>query len=145
MIYGAGHFWRNTLSIPGIPSGSTLGPLIDKQFPGRLYTVVPIPGGIYPDTPKLESLIQGPKRPVLLSFKGTVFGALDANEFIGSQLHLPFRLFPDGLGIGDVADACVYHGETADTTVNPDPSVEADRAYGAEKDRRGRLRQHPQR
>ncbi len=57
VIFGAGHFWRNTSSVPGIPAGSTLGPLIDKAFPGRLYTVVPIPGGIYPDTLKLEALV----------------------------------------------------------------------------------------
>ena len=61
-------------------------------------------------------------------------GELDANEFLGRDI--PIRLFPEGLGIGGAADACVYSGKRPDTVMRPDRSVENDPAYQAELARR---------
>jgi hypothetical protein len=129
--------WWNARGGP-IPADSTLVPLLDKSFPGRVYTVLPIAGATYRDTAELERLIQGAKLPVLLPTKGTPFGALDPNEFIGEPLRLVFQLFPHGVTLAEVTDACVYRGQASDTTVNPDPAVEADKIYAAEKECRCR-------
>jgi hypothetical protein len=77
---------------------------MDGSEPGSLFTVIRL-GGIYPDTPRLEAEI--PKsRPAFLVLRGTPAADLDANEFIGRGV--PVKLFSTGLGIGHVADACVY-------------------------------------
>jgi hypothetical protein len=144
LIYGAWHFWRNARGGP-IPADSTLVPLLDRKYPGRICAVLPIAGGVYPDTKKLEDLLPTTERPVLLLLKGTPFGALDPNEFIGEPLHLPFRLFPPGVTLAEVADACVYRGQTPDTTASANPAVEADPAYAAEIARRRSLIAPPKR
>jgi hypothetical protein len=135
LVYGAGHIWRNARGGP-IPADSTLVPLLDHTYPGRIYSVLPIAGGVYPDTEKLERSIEGKRIPVLLPLKTTPVGALDPNEFIAAPFHLPFRLFPPGVTLAEVADACVYRGQSPDTTVNPGPDVEFDKIYAAEKARR---------
>jgi len=144
VIYGAGHVWRNARGGP-IPADSTLVPLLDRKYPGRICAVLPIAGGVYPDTQKVEDLLRTTERPVLLPLKGTPFGALDPNEFIGERLHLPFRLFPPGAQLAEVADACVYRGQTPDTTGSANPAVEADPAYAAEIARRRSLIAPPKR
>ena len=136
VIYGAGQIWRKNQLV----KEPNLAALMDRDFPGRLYTVVRI-GGIFPETEKLEGLIKISARPVLLPLKGTAFGALDANQFIGRDV--PVRLFPEGLGMGEVADACVYSGRSPDRTIGPDRSGDADPDYVAEKERRRRLMPRP--
>ena len=143
VIYGAGHVWRSARGGP-IPADSTFVPLLDRKYPGRICAVLPIAGGVYPDTRKLEDLLATTERPVLLPLKGTPFGALDPNEFIGEPLHLPFRLFPPGVTLAEVADACVYRGQTPDTTGSAN-SDEADPAYAAEIARRRSLIAPPKR
>jgi hypothetical protein len=146
LIYGAGHFWRKTQFMRAgvvVPTPPNLAALMDKDFPGRLYVVTPIAGGVYRETAKLEALIQNVGRPVLLPLKRTIFGSLEANEFLAGPLHIPFPLFPVGLGIGEVADACVYRGQIADKRVAPDPSIAADTVYAAEIDRRRGLAPRP--
>jgi len=132
VIYGAGHIWRKNQLV----KEPNLAALMDKDFPGRLYTVIRI-GGIFSETEKLEGLIKISTRPVLLPLKGTAFGALDANRFIGRDV--PVRLFPEGIGMGEVADACIYSGRSPDRAIGPDPSADADPDYVAEKERRRRL------
>ena len=113
LVYGAGHFWRKNAMIPA----PNLATLLDQSNPGSLFTVVRL-GGVYPDTPRLESVM--PKsRPAFLVLNGTPTEDLDANEFIGRGI--PVKLFPAGLGIGHVADACVYSGQQKDTTITPYP------------------------
>ncbi len=149
LVFGMGHFTRNQqMKTPSgfVPLIPTIGWLIDKDFPGRLYVVTPSRGGVYPDTSKLESLIGASALPVLLRLKGTAFGALNPNEFIPAHPSIllgapepPFHPFPDGIGMADVADALIYRGRTVDALVLPDPSYAADTAYATELRRRRRL------
>jgi hypothetical protein len=125
LVYGAGHLWRNNALNPA----PNLASLLDRSNPGSLFTVVRL-GGIYPDTPRLESVM--PKsRPAFLVLKGTPAATLDANEFIGRGI--PVKLFAAGLGIGQVADACVYSGQREDMPIAP---YAPDPAYEKEKQRR---------
>lgn len=126
-----------------VPWTETIGARLDRDYPGRLYVIVPVRGGEYPDSAKLEALIGTPPSPVLLRLHGTAFGALDANEFLpanpaallGSPAP-PFRTYRDGTTLSDAADAIIYRGKVADSVVRPDPSDAADTAYAAELKRR---------
>ena len=134
LVYGAGHLWRNNALNPA----PNLASLIDRSNPGSLFTVIRL-GGTYPDTPRLESLI--PKsRPAFAALKGTPAADLDANEFVGRGL--PVKLFAVGLGIGKVADACVYSGQLPDTPITPNSP---DPAYEKEKERRRGFMPRPRR
>jgi hypothetical protein len=134
LIYGAGHFWRNNALIPT----PNLATLLDGSNPGSLLTVIRL-GGIYPDTTRLEA--EMPKsRPAFLVVRGTPAADLDANEFIGRGV--PVKLFPAGLGIGHVADACVYSGQQEDTAIAPYPP---DPIYEKEKQRRRAFMPQPRR
>jgi hypothetical protein len=125
LLYGAGHFWRNVVLIPT----PNLATLLDGSNPGSLFTVIRL-GGIYPHTTRLEA--EMPKsRPAFLVLRRTPAADLDANEFIGRGV--PVKLFPAGLGIGQVADACVYSGQKEDTAIAPSPP---DPIYEKEKQRR---------
>ena len=138
VIYGAGHIWRKNQLV----KTPNLAGLLDKEFPGRLYTVLRI-GGLYPETEKLEALIKTSMRPVLLPLKGTAFGTLGANQFIGRDV--PVRLFQESLGVGEVVDAFVYSGRAQDRMIGPDTGAGADPDYVAEKERRRRLMPGPRR
>jgi hypothetical protein len=87
-------------------------------------------GGTYPNTPRLESVM--PKsRPAFLVLRGASAEDLDANEFIGRGI--PVKLFAAGLGIGQVADACVYGGRQEDTPIAP---YAPDSVHEKERERR---------
>jgi len=134
LIYGAGHLWRNNTLIPT----PNLATLLDRSNPGSLFTVVRL-GGAYPDTPRLESVL--PKsRPAFLVLEGTPAADLNANEFIGRGV--PVKLFAADLGIGQVADACIYTGRQEDTMIAPYPP---DPAYEKEKERRRAFMPQPRR
>jgi hypothetical protein len=134
LIYGAGHFWRNNVLIPT----PNLATLLDRSNPGSLFTVTRL-GGIYRNTPQLEDVM--PKsRPAFLALQGTPAAALDANEFIGRGV--PVKLFPVGLGIGHVANACVYSGQKEDTAIAPYPP---DPVFEKEKQRRRAFMPQPRR
>lgn len=135
LVFGAGHIWRkNALNpTPNIAS------ILDTDYPGKLFTVIRL-SGLYPDTAKLESLISKPNRPVLTELKGTPVGKLDANEFVATGL--PVKLFPEALGIAEVADACIYTGKTPDTRISLNTKPE-DPSWRAEKERRRELRPAP--
>ena len=73
---------------------------------------------------------------------------MDANEFLWPEVPVEHNgqrlpLFPQGLGLAEVVDACLFHGETAGTIVAPVSSIDGDKTYAAEKDRRKRLFPHP--
>ncbi|HEY3439157.1 MAG TPA: hypothetical protein VGK29_00315 [Paludibaculum sp.] len=138
VIFGAGHIWRNAAGGP-IPAGSTLVPLLDRQYRGRIYTVLPIRGGSYPNSGRLESAPTSAQRPILLILKGSPIGALDPNEFVSGPFNLPFRMFPSGITMDDVADACVYRGTAPDLPVNAAPAAAENPAYDREKARRKQL------
>jgi hypothetical protein len=138
IVYGAGHVWRKNALNPA-PNIATI---LDRDDPGKLFTVIRL-GGLYPDTARLESLISKPERPLLIRLKGTPIGELDANEFIGRDV--PVKLFPERLGIAEVADACVYSGKTPDTSVRSRESREQDAAWEAERERRRALMPRPRR
>ncbi|PYX85257.1 MAG: hypothetical protein DMG70_04315 [Acidobacteria bacterium] len=118
-----------------IPTAN-LATILDRDYPERLFTVVRL-SGRYPDTDKLEKLISTSDRPAFLELKGRPIGALDANEFIGRDI--PVTLFPQGLGMGEVVDACLYSGRAPDTTIRPQTPTESDPAWDAERNRRRAL------
>ena len=134
LLYGAGHLWRGA-SMQRVPN---LAGLLDRVYPGRLFTVVRL-GGSYPNTSRLEKLLPG-SRPAFLAFQGTEAAELDANEFLGRGV--PIRLFAAGVGIGRAADGCVYSGERADTVIALYP---ADPVYEKEKARRRGYMPQPRR
>jgi hypothetical protein len=138
VVYGAGHIWRGNefVKTPNLVS------LLDGNFPGRIYAVFRV-GGVYPETDKLESLIDNPARPIFLPLKGTAIGALDANDFIGRDI--PVRLFPAHLQLAQVADALVYSGRNADSMIKEGGSGQGDPTFAQELARRKRLMPAPRR
>jgi hypothetical protein len=132
LLYGAGHIWRKIATTPT----PNLATILDMDYPEQLFTVIRL-SGRYPDTEKLEALISTSDRPIFLKAKGTPVGALDANEFIGRDI--PVKLFPPGLGIGEVVDACVYSGTAPDENVTPHTPTKSDPAWDAEQNRRRAL------
>jgi hypothetical protein len=125
------------------PWSDTIGARIDHDYPGRLYVIAPVRSGEYPDTGKLEKLAGMPTSPVLLRLHGTVFGTLDANEFITANSAVlmgapapPFHFYREGTTMAEVADAVVYRGKAADVVARPDPAYAVDTAYAAELKRR---------
>ena len=132
LLYGAGHIWRKIATMPT----PNLATILDKDYPELLFTVIGL-SGRYPDTEKLETLISTSDRPIFLRAIGTPIGALDANEFIGRDI--PVKLFPQGIGIGEVVDACLYSGTTPDENVTPRTPTESDPAWEAELKRRRAL------
>lgn len=117
IVYGAGHIYRNMID----SAPRNLVSLLDRELPGRVYTVIRILGGR--------------KNPMLLSLRGTALGERDANEVISRDL--PSRWFAEGLKIEKVADAAIYRA--TDTIMNPPASIRTDTAYTAEKARRMKL------
>jgi hypothetical protein len=82
VIYGAGHIWREA-PMPNLIT------LLDRQYPGRTYTVVSLKGG---------------EPTALLRLRTNNAGDLDANAM------LPFPLFAPSTKLRDIADAAVYNG-----------------------------------
>jgi len=125
------------------PWTDTIGARLDQDFPGRLYVIAPLRSGEFPDSAKLEELIGTPASPVMLRLHGTVFGSLDANEFLpanaGALLGSPpprVHSYRDGTTLAEAADALIYRGKVADPIARPAPSYAADTAYAAVLKRR---------
>jgi len=146
LVFAGSWFTRNMQHMTAsgvVPWTDTIGGRLDRDFPGRLYVIAPIRSGVYPESEKLEESIGKPTSPVLLRLHGTVFGSLDANEFLpanaGALLGSPPARVPtyrDGTTLAEVADAVIYRGKVADAVARPDPSYAADTAYAAELKRR---------
>jgi hypothetical protein len=154
LIYGDGHFSHQPLQVGAgvlvpISLHPTLASLLDESFPGRLYSIVAF-GGPSPESMTLEHLIQAAARPVLLPLKGTAAGALNANDFLWPLVPVErngqrLPIFPKGLALSEAVDAFLYYGETDGKLVGPDPEIDADKIYAAEKDRRRGLFPRPKR
>jgi hypothetical protein len=144
LIFANAWFTRNQQrkTPEGFAPRETIGSVLDKDFPDRLFVITPVRGGVDADTRNIEKLIGTRELPVLLRLKGSVFGALDANQFVPDPGLLlgapptPFRRYRDGATMAEVADACIYSGHAADVLVRPDPSYANDAAYQAELKRR---------
>ena len=149
LVFADSWFTRNKqhMTAKGLaPWTDTIGARLDQDFPGRLYVIAPLRSGEFPDSAKLEGLIGTSASPVLLRLHGTVFGSLDANEFLpanaGALLGSPpprVQTYRDGTTLAEVADAVIYRGKAADAVARPDPSYAGDAAYQAELKRRAAL------
>lgn len=138
ILYGAGHIWRNITLLPT----PNLATLLDKKHSGKLFTVVRLSGS-YPDSEKLERMLSSSERPVLVDLQSGPVSKLDANAFLGRDV--PVELFPEGLGMGKVADACIYTGQQPDAVVPVPAMPDRDPAWMAELERRRALMPRPRR
>jgi len=130
MIYGAAHFYRalpqDYLASMGGDAG--IANMLEKDDPGRILSVIRIgwldrphsvAADVAPDFRKFDRAIQSSTRPVLLSLERAPFRGLSAEEFLGRTVT---TCRPPGacrsafkgstLTLGQLADACVYFGET---------------------------------
>jgi hypothetical protein len=132
LIYGSAHFY-----LAGPPDyfasmGGDIGLArrLDLDYPGRTFVVIPI-GGLRrppalkadsdPDYQKFDRTLQSQMRPVLVSLQRLPFRDFKAEEFLGRTLitcrgaggcRSVFKGSP--LTLGQMADACVYVGGSAD-------------------------------
>jgi hypothetical protein len=130
VIYGAAHFYRAAPADYLASMGQDVGlaRMLDADYRGRTFVVIPLggpadrlPPGIAmrdPDYAQFDRAITTPMRPVLVPLKRSPFRELKAEEFLGAKL-LTCRggcrsVFKDSpLTLGEIADACVYFGNSA--------------------------------
>jgi hypothetical protein len=133
VIYGAAHFYRTApreyLSTMGEDIG--IARMLEIDYPGRTFVVIPVGGrpdlppgvsvGIDADYQKFDRALKTQVRPVLMPLQRLPFRDFRAEEFLGRTL-LTCR-GPGGcvsvfkgstLTLGQMADACVYVGDSAD-------------------------------
>ena len=139
VIYGFAHFVRSTGD-----AGNSLGigegivRLLEVDYPGRTLAVIPVGGRIdlppgaslpvSPDYKKFDRALQTPVRPVLVPLQRLPFRDFTAEEFMGNTI---FNCRGPGgcvsifkgstLALGQMADACVYVGGTADVDTKAKP------------------------
>jgi len=133
VIYGAGHFYRNWPSDILATMGQDIGiaTLLERDYPGRTLAVLPVggplnlpPGAavpIDPDYRKFDRALKTKVRPVLVPLHRLPFRDFTAEEFLGGGI---FNCRGPGgcvsaftgstLTLGQMADACIYVGGTAD-------------------------------
>ena len=140
VIYGSAHFY-----LAGPPDYVTsmggqvsFAQRLEAEYPGRMLTVIPIgalarpsavkAADVEPDYQKFDRSLKTPIRPVLVSLQRSPFKDFTAEEFLGRTLTTCRG--PEGcrsvfkgstLTLGQMADACVYVGATAniDTKTKP--------------------------
>jgi hypothetical protein len=136
VIYGAAHFWRTMdasyLSSMGEDIGITR--MLDMAYPGRTFAVIPMGGresvppgvtdAVTPDYRKFDRALVTPVRPVLISLQRVPFRDFAVEEFLGRTIF-SCRGGPcvsafkgSTLRLGQMADACVYYGASADSDPN---------------------------
>lgn len=115
VVFGAGRLWRHT-------HDSTLVSFLDREFPGRVFTVLRMPVG-------------AGRSAAFVPLRGTPAGGLDANAHIARGMPMP--VFPAGTRLEEVADAIVFSGsrQSSQAARPPDPE------WAAEIERRLKLRQ----
>jgi hypothetical protein len=86
-------------------------------------------GGPSPEYEKFERALKTPVRPVLVSFERLPFRDFTAEEFMGNTLlkrladgRVVSVFQASGLTLGQLADACVYSGNAADTDTRIRPN-----------------------
>jgi hypothetical protein len=137
VIYGAAHFYRTAPASFG--TSAELARTLEKAHPGRIYTVIPIGGELdppprgvslrNPDYRKFESALKTQIRPVLIPLQRPPFRDFTAEEFLGGSIFS--CVGPGGcrsafagslLTLGQMADACIYVGGTADVGTKAKPA-----------------------
>jgi len=140
VIYGAAHFYRTMdkdyLAMMGADTGIVR--MLEADYPGRTLAVIPVGGRIdlppgaslpvSPDYKKFDRALQTPVRPVLVPLQRLPFRDFTAEEFMGNTI---FNCRGPGgcvsifkgstLTLGQMADACVYVGGTADVDTKAKP------------------------
>ena len=140
VIYGAAHFYRTMdkdyLAMMGADTGIVR--MLEVDYPGRTLAVIPVGGRIdlppgaslpvSPDYKKFDRALKTPVRPVLVPLQRLPFRDFTAEEFMGNTI---FNCRGPGgcvsifkgstLTLGQMADACVYVGGTADVDTKAKP------------------------
>jgi len=140
VIYGAAHFYRTMdkdyLAMMGADIGIVR--MLEVDYPGRTLAVIPVGGRIdlppgaslpvSPDYKKFDRALKTPVRPVLVLLQRLPFRDFTAEEFMGNTV---FNCRGPGgcvsifkgstLTLGQMADACVYVGGTADVDTKAKP------------------------
>ena len=112
--------------------------MLEVDYPARSFVVIPVGGrldlppgahlDIYPDYQKFDRALKTQARPVLVPLQRLPFRDFTAEEFIGGDV-LTCR-GPGGcvsifqgstLTLGQMADACVYVGGSADVDTKSSP------------------------
>ena len=132
VIYGGAHFYR-TMDADYLSSmGEDIGivRMLEMDYPGRTLAVIPIGGIELPrslnppvaaDYRKFDRALKTQVRPVLVPLDRAPFRDFTAEEFMGDQIFScrgpgGCRSIFQGsrLTLGQMADACVYVGASAD-------------------------------
>jgi hypothetical protein len=126
VIYGAAHFYRALPAdlVPSIGIDNGLVKMLDKDYPGRTFVVLPLgpfdqpqglPKSVDPDYGKFNRALKTKARPVLVSLQRSPFRDFPAEEFMSDTLFT--CIGPGGcrsafkgstLTLGQMADACLY-------------------------------------
>jgi len=140
VIYGGAHFYR-TMDADYLSSmGEDIGivRMLEMDYPGRTLAVIPIGGIELPrslnppvaaDYRKFDRALKTQVRPVLVPLDRAPFRDFTAEEFMGDQIFScrgpgGCRSIFQGsrLTLGQMADACVYVGASADADTKAKPT-----------------------
>jgi len=135
VLFGSAHLYRNR---PG-----TIVDLLKQDSRARWFIVVPVGG------PGLPAVITAnaatADEPALLRLGSSAVGRLRAADALeigtkrikmldGKPVFIP--VFEGDIKVGDLADACLYFGETQPDFVQPQPELHDGAEYGKEFQRR---------
>ena len=140
VIYGAAHFYRNAPEDYLSSLGSDIGLVrrLEIDLPGRTLAVIrvgwldrppAVKMDVDPDYRKFDRALNTPARPVLIPLQRLPFRDFTAEEFLGRTLTSCRG--PSGcasvfkgstLTLGQMADACVYFGGSAEDSTRAKPA-----------------------
>ena len=138
VLFGSAHLYRNR---PG-----TIVELLKHDSRARWFIVVPVEG---PDLPPAFSAIEGSAhQPALLALAGDPLGDIAAAEVLergtkrikvvdGKRVSIP--VFETGIKLRELADACLYFGNSPPNFVEPSKALYAGTEYGREIERRRKI------
>jgi Haem-binding uptake, Tiki superfamily, ChaN len=140
VVYGAAHFYRAAPKDYLSNMGQDIGivRMLEKDYPGRTFAVIPVGGvdlppgltpPVRPDYRKFDRALKTQARPVLVPIDRSPFRDFSAEEFMGNTV---FNCRGPGgcrsifqgsrLTLGQMADACVYVGASADADTKAKPT-----------------------
>src|SRR3989449_36203 len=140
VIYGAAHFYRTMPRDYLASVGEDIGiaRMLEVDYPGRTFVVIPIgrldipPGATLPvnsDYQKFDRALKTQVRPVLVPLQRLPFRDYTAEEFLGNGVFSCrgpggcVSMFKgSSLTLGQMADACVYIGGSADVDTKAKPA-----------------------
>lgn len=130
VIYGASHFYRTFPQEYLSNMGDDIGLVrrLEKDFPNRIFVILPIgplnrppsvkKEDIVPDFKKFDTALQTQLRPVMISLQRLPFRDFTAEQFLGRTLTTCrgangcVSVFKGSrITLGEMADACIYVGE----------------------------------